>query len=147
MRNPMTLQLNIEKDLLWVTVLNTGREPLRLWSRTCSWGWSIFSLLLAPASVGTPWREYRVKPIRWTRNVPKAIEIPASGFFAYPLTDRDTRWEGLDASDALLQRALEVRVRLRIDSTPEALSQNVFIGEALSADIPSHPPHGWLFGR
>ena len=142
----MTLRLNIEKDVLWVTVVNTGQERLRLWARTCSWGWSIFSLLLAPVSLATQWREYRVKPIRWTRNVPGTVEIPARGRFAYPLTNRDTRWEGLNASDALLKSALQVRVRLLIGATPEALSLNVFIGEVLSDGIPSHPPHRWLLG-
>lgn len=140
------MRLTVETDVLRVTVVNKGKRNLLLWSRGNSWGWSMFSLLLAqPRS--EQWRELTAKPIDWTRNVPRATSVPAGGRLDYELRYEDPSWEGLDNVNAWLNQPLQVRVRLRIDETPEAVAQKVFIGEALASSCLSLPPHSWLTGH
>jgi hypothetical protein len=137
------LLLAVEADVLRVTVVNPGAEDLRLWSRDSSWGWSMFSLLVEPNGSG-PGRELTAGPVRWTRNVPRALTVTAGGRLDYELGHADPTWEGAGTDDGWLGQPLRVRARLRITQTPEAVDQDVFIGEALSDPVLSMPPHGWL---
>jgi len=136
------LQLAVDPDVLTVTAVNRGKQDLKLWTRDNSWGWAMFSLLLAKPD-SQAWRELTAKAIRWTRNVPRALELRAGGQLEYELRHADPSWEGVADVDRLGQ-FLQVRVRLRIPETPEALAQGVFIGEALSPPRLSQPPHHWL---
>lgn len=146
MKQAIDLRLSVDTDVLRVTVVNISEQDLRLWSRNNSWGWSMFSLLLARPD-SEQWRELTAKPIDWTRNVPRATSIPAGGQLDFELRYEDPNWEGLDNVNAWLNQPLQVRVRLRISATPEALAQAVFIGEALTPSCPSMPPHSWLTGQ
>jgi hypothetical protein len=143
MKRAFDLRLTIEPGVLKVTVVSTGEQDLRLWARNNSWGWSMFSLLLgAPNS--DQWRELSAKPVRWTANLPHALNLPAGGQLDYELRREDPAWENLGDVSAWLSQPLQVRVRLRITETPEAVAQGVFIGEALSPINQSNPPHCWL---
>jgi hypothetical protein len=146
MNQAIDMRLTVETDVLRVTVVNTGEQDLRLWSRGNSWGWLMFSLLLAqPGS--DQWRELTAKPICWTTNIPHALDLPIGGRLDYELRHEDPSWEGLDDVNAWLSQLLQVRVRLRIPETPEAMAQEVFIGEALTPPCLSKPPHSWLTGQ
>jgi hypothetical protein len=146
MKPVIDLRLAIEPDVVRVTVENKGEQDLRLWARDNSWGWSMFSVLLAlPGS--DQWRELTAKPIRWTANIPHALSILAGGRWDYELRRGDPNWEGLDDVDDALNQPLQVRVRLRIPETPEAVAQGVFIGEAIAPPSLSEPPHSWLIGK
>jgi hypothetical protein len=65
----------------------------------------------------------------------------------YELRHGNPEWNGLDTVNHWLNQPLQVRVRLRIPETPEAVAQGVFIGEALTSSRPSTPPHSWLTGK
>jgi len=146
MNQVIDLRLTAETDVLKVTVVNKGKRSLRLWSHGNSWGWSMFSLLLArPGS--DEWRELTAKPVRWTANIPYALDLPVGGRLDYELHQQDPSWEGLDDVNAWLNQPLQVRVRLRIPKTPEAVAQGVFIGEALTPSCLSMPPHSWFHGQ
>lgn len=146
MRPAINLRLTVEGEVLRVTVVNRSDQDLRLWARNSSWGWSMFFLLLAlPGS--DQWRELTAKPVRWTLNVPHAINVPAGGQSNYNLRHEDPNWEGLDDVNAWLNQPLQVRIRLRIPETPEAVAQCVFIGEILTPPCLSKPPHSWLTGK
>jgi hypothetical protein len=146
MKQAIDLRLTVETDVLRVTVVNRSEQDVRLWARNNSWGWSMFSLLLAlPGS--DQWRELTAKPVRWTANIPHALNLPVGGRLDYELRHEDPSWEGLDDVNAWLSQPLQVRVRLRITGTPEAIAQEVFIGEALTSPCPSLPPHSWLTGQ
>jgi hypothetical protein len=106
----------------------------------------MFSLLLALPGLDE-WRELTAKPICWTRNVPRAANVPAGGQLEYDLRREDPEWNGLDAVEGWLNQPFQVRVRLRIPETPEAVAQEVFIGEALTPPCLSKPPHSWLTGQ
>jgi len=143
MNHVIELRLTVEPDALGVTAVNTGERDLRLWARNNSWGWSMFSLLLSrPGS--DQWRELTAKPVRWTANIPHALNLPIGGRLEYELRPDDPGWEDLDAIQDWLNQPLLVRVRLRITETPEAVAQGVFVGEALSPISQSNPPHRWL---
>jgi hypothetical protein len=146
MKQAIDLGLTVETDVLRVIVVNTGEQEMRLWARNNSWGWSMFSLLLARPD-SDQWQELTAKPIDWTRNVPRATNVPAGGQLDYELRHEDPSWEGLDEVNAWLSQPLQVRVRLRIIGTPEAVAQEVFIGEALTSSCVSLPPHSWLTGQ
>ena len=146
MNQAIDMRLTVETDVLRVTVVNTGEQDQRLWARNNSWGWSIFSLLLAQPD-SDQWRELTAKPIDWTRNVPRATNVPAGGQLDYELRYEDPNWDGLDNVYAWLNQPLQVQVRLRIPETPEAVAQEVFIGEALTPPCLSKPPHSWLTGQ
>jgi hypothetical protein len=105
----------------------------------------MFSLLLAPKGTNE-WRVLTAKPVRWTANIPHALELTVGGRLDYELRYQDPSWEGLEDINTWLSKPLQVRARLRIIETAEAVAQNVFIGEALSAITTSRPPHKWLFG-
>lgn len=143
MNRAIDLRLTVEPDVLKVTVVNRGEQDLRLWARNNSWGWSIFSLLLAMPN-SDQWRELTAKPVRWTVNVPHALNLPVGGQLDYELRHEDPGWEDLGDANAWLSQPLQVRVRLRITETPEAVAQGVFIGEALTPSCLSMPPHSWF---
>jgi hypothetical protein len=140
------LRLSIEPDALRVTAVNTGERDLRLWARNNSWGWSMFSLLLALPS-SDQWRELTAKPVRWTANIPHALKVAVGGRSQYELRREDPGWEDLGDANDWLSQPLQVRIRLRITETPEAVAQEVFIGEALTSPCLSMPPHSWLTGQ
>ena len=140
------LRLTIEHDVLKVTVVNIGEQNLRLWARDNSWGWLMFSLLLALAG-SDQWRELTAEPVRWTANIPRALDLPIGGRLEFELRHQEPSWEGLDDIDAWLNQPIQVRVRLRISETPEAVAQGVFMGEALTSHCLSKPPHSWLTGQ
>jgi hypothetical protein len=143
MKQVIELRLTVETDVLRVTVANRSEQDLRLWARNNSWGWSMFSLLLAlPGS--DQWRELTAKPVRWTANIPHALNLPVGGRLDYELRRGDPEWNGLDAVEAWLNQPLQVRARLHIADTPEAVAQGVFMGEALTPPCLSMPPHSWL---
>ncbi len=142
MDTSIALELLVESEVLLVTAVNRGKKDLKLWSRDNSWGWGMFSLLLAPPDLKS-WLELTAKPVRWTRNVPRALELPAGGALKYDLRHADPSWEG-SSEVGWVGQLLQVRVRLRIPETPEANEQAVFIGEALSPARLSKPPHCWL---
>lgn len=147
MKQAIDLGLTVETAVLRVTVVNRSEQDLRLWTRNNSWGWSMFSLVLAlPGS--DQWRELTAKPVRWTANIPHVLDLPVGGQLDYELRHDDPSWEGLDAIEGWLLQPLQVRTRLRIPETPEAVDQQVFIGEALSSSsCLSLPPHSWLTGQ
>jgi hypothetical protein len=146
MKQAIDLRLTIETSVLRVTAVNRGEQDLRLWDRNNSWGWSMFSLLLALAS-SDQWRELTAKPVRWTANIPHALNLPIGGRLDYELRREEPGWEDLGDANAWLSQPLQVRIRLRITETPEALAQEVFIGEALTPPCLSMPPHSWLTGQ
>lgn len=143
MGGSIELQLTVEPEALTVTATNRGKRDLKLWARDNSWGWSMFSLLVAKPD-SELWQELAPKAVRWTRNVPRALELPAGGQLVYELRHADPSWDGLGDVNAWLGQLLQVRVRLRIPETPEAVSQGVFIGEAITPPRLSKPPHYWL---
>ncbi|PXF58243.1 MAG: hypothetical protein C4B58_07345 [Deltaproteobacteria bacterium] len=146
MKQTIDLRLTVETDVLKVTVVNRSEQDLRLWARDNSWGWSMFSLLLAlPGS--DEWRELTAKPVCWTANIPHALNLPLGGRLEYDLRCEDPEWNGLDAVEGWLNQSFQVRVRLCIPQTPEAVAQEVFIGEALTPPCLSKPPHSWLTGQ
>jgi hypothetical protein len=140
--NPIFLRLAVLPDTLAITVGNRGEMAQRIWARTNSWGWSMFSLLVAPHE--EPWQELTAKPVRWTRNAPHALELPPGGELLYELRPGDPDWQGLDTLGGWLELPLQVQSRLRIPETPEAVEHAVFLGEALSPPALSQPPHRWL---
>jgi hypothetical protein len=143
MNHAIELRLTVGPDALRVTAVNTGERDLRLWARNNSWGWSMFSLLLALPS-SDQWSELMAKPIRWTANIPHALNLPVGGRLDYELRREDPSWEGSGVVDGWLSQPLQVRVRLRITETPEAVAQDVFVGEALTSPCRSMPPHSWF---
>jgi len=143
MKKAIDLRLTIETDVLRVTVVNRSEHDLRLWARNNSWGWSMFSLLLM-LNDSDQWQELTAKLVCWTRNVPHALGLPVGGQLEYDLRHKDPEWECLDNLNSWLNQPLQVRVRLRITETPEAVAQGVFIGEALTPPCSSIPPHSWL---
>lgn len=142
METEIELRLSMEGDALKVTAANTGAREVRLWSRDNSWGWGMLSLRVAtPGS--DRWLELSAKPVRWTVNVPRAVTIAAGATADFLLRAGDPGWEGADLA-GVLASPLQVRVRLRADNTPEALTHGVFSGDILSPAIVSQPPHLWL---
>lgn len=140
---PIELQLSIHADTLTVVVRNRGETEVRLWDRNNSWGWGMFSLRVA-APGSAEWSELTPRPVRHTRNGPRARTIPPGGRLEYELRPEDPAWEGTAALAGSRAGPLNVKVRLRIPETPEAIEQKVFIGEAESAPVLSTAPHGWL---
>ena len=143
MKQAIDLRLTVEPSVLRITAVNTGEQDLRLWAHNNSWGWSMFSLLLALLG-SDQWRELTPKPVRWTANIPHALNLPVGDLLEYELRREAPGWEDLGVANALLSQHLQVRVRLRITETPEAVAQGVFIGEALTPPCSSIPPHSWL---
>jgi hypothetical protein len=137
------LNLVDEQDVLAITVVNIGEKSLRLWARDNSWGWSMFSLSLALAG-SDQWKELTAKPVRWTANVPHALDLPPRGHLEYHLRRRDPSWAGLDDVEAWLNQSFQLQVRLQVPETPEALAHGVFIGKAFSAPILPKRPCNWL---
>ncbi len=146
MKQAIDLHLTIESEAIRIIILNKSEHDLLLWDRNNSWGWSMFSLLLArPGS--DEWKELTVKPIRWTVNIPRALNLPVGGRLEYDLQLGNPKWNDLDSVEGWPNQPVQVRARLRIPETPEAVAQNVFIGEALSSSCLSSPPHSWLTGQ
>jgi hypothetical protein len=143
MSGAIFLSLSVQPGALVVAVGSRGETIERLWTRTNSWGWSNLSLLLAPPNLDR-WKELTAKPVRHTRNVPRAIDLPPGGKIRYELRRGEPSWDGMDALRDWLSGPLRVRGRLRIPETPEAIEQSVFIGEILSTEALSQPPHDWL---
>lgn len=146
MKQIIELELTVETDVLRVAVVNTSEQELRFWARSNSWGWSMFSLLLAlPGS--DEWKDLTAKQIHWTRNVPRATNVLAGGRLDYELRPEDPEWNGLNSVEGWMYQPFQVRVRLCISETPEAVAQEVFIGEAHTPPCLSKPPHSWLTGQ
>lgn len=146
MKQAINLELVVELIVLRVIVINSGKQNLRLWARNNSWGWSMFSLLLALPGTDT-WREMTPKPVRWTVNIPYSLDLPVKRRLDYEIPYQDSNWDGLDNINAWLNQPLRVKIKLRIIETPEAVAQKVFIGEAISSSCLSLPPHSWLTGK
>src|SRR5215212_6658388 len=136
----IALHLSVEAQVLRVTVENTSDHGLRLWARNNSWGWSMFSLLLA-----APGSDHRhvltARPVRWTRNLPRSLKLPIGGRLDYELRRDDPAWEGSGVADEWLKEPIQVRVRLQTVETPEAKAQQIAITEAVTPPSLSMPPH------
>jgi hypothetical protein len=143
MNRAIDLRLTVESNILRVIVVNRSESDLRLWDRNNSWGWSMFSLLLGLPLLNQ-WRELTTNPIRWTANIPRTLNLPIGNQLNYELGHKNPSWEDMGDANSWLSQPLQVRVRLRIIKTPEAVAQDVFIGEALSPPGLSMPPHSWF---
>lgn len=144
--NPaIEIQLAIHANNLRIVVANRGEAEVRVWDRDNSWGWGMFSLLVA-APGSEQWSKLTARPVRRTRNLPRARTMPQGGRLEYDLQPGDPVWEGVAGIADMLDGPLHLRVRLSIPETAEAVGQNVFIGEAESAPVLSTPPHAWLVG-
>jgi hypothetical protein len=106
----------------------------------------MLSLLLATPDSGQ-WRALTAKPVRWTRNVPNVTTIAKGEQLDFELRYQDPDWDGLQHIRDWLNQPLQIRARLHIPNTSEAVAQGVFIGEAITPVCLSKPPHPWLTGR
>jgi hypothetical protein len=138
----LELRLSLEADALKVTVMNTGTQAARLWSRDNSWGWSMFSLRVA-APGSDQWRDLSARLKVWSANLPHTLTIAPGAASDFLLRRADPHWEGADIA-ALAGMPLQVRARLHVGKTPDAQTHGVFTGELLSPAVLSQPPHSWL---
>jgi hypothetical protein len=138
----LELGVRLETDALNVTVMNTGTQAARLWSRDNAWGWSMFSLLVA-APGADRWQTLTARQIMWTANLPHTVTIAPGAAADFLLAHADPHWEGADLA-ALAAMPLQVRVRLHAGNTPDVQTHGVFSAELLSPAVLSHPPHRWL---
>ena len=131
-------------DALRVSIANPGVEPVRIWSRGCSWGWDAYSLLVRVAGAAVAPVELLATPIRWTVNFPRAREIPPGDRAEVVLRAGDPDWLGVPDPAAWRGVTLDLVARLRIPPTPEAAEYGVFVGDVLSPPFVAAPPHRWL---
>ena len=146
MRLPLRLVPAIKADRLLVTVENTSPDHVRIWSRRCSWGYSTFSLILARSARPDDRHELTTKPILWTVNPRRLIEIEAGGGAVVTFLPSDPEWLGLASFEPWRGESWQVRVRLCIPDTSEARVCDVLTGELTSPPVISEPLHAWLFG-
>jgi len=120
---------------LAVQVLNESplvvKSPIvNVWKTSNSWGWHTFKVDLKDL------RSQRVfaierKNIAFTRNGPGFVSIPAGGSYGLEINLADGWWKipsDVDLTNGLYQ----VRVRLEIPVSPEAMRYNVFVGDVVS---------------
>lgn len=142
----MRLELTIEREYLAVTVLNTSSQELRLWELHNSWGWYSFSVELRHTAA-KPVQIIKRKPREWTKNGPTYFVLSPGESQEIQLNIKDGWWDIGRESLNSKNRLIEIRIRLKIDSSPEAEEYGVFVGTALSNWIESIPPHHWLFAE
>ena len=143
MERPIHLEPSEAVDALRVSAVNAVMGPQRLWARDNAWGWSMFSLLVAPID-SDEWTELTAKPIRWTANIPTTVYLPVGGNQVYEFRRGDPNWVAPEDFGAGPIDSIRIRIRLNIPETPEAIAQGVFIGEVLSAPFVPKPPITWL---
>lgn len=142
----LVLDLQVHPNKLDAVISNGGTQPVRVWDRSNSWGWSTFSLEVTGSSQSQDYFTLTAKPRTFTRNGPGFTEIPAGGSHIVTLaTGDDTEWDGLDQVEHLRREPLRVRAQLTVPPSPEAEELEVFVGEVNSPWRESQPPHLWLF--
>jgi len=142
---PLRLHASLQDGGLTVEVHNLGAAAVRLWQRDNSWGWSMFSLRLQPAAGGAT-HQLVAAPVRRTRNVPRALDLPAGSKLVFRFAAGDPVWTGWHPDDVWLLQPLQVGVELTIAPTPEATEQQVSAGRWQAEECLSPPPHRWLTG-
>jgi hypothetical protein len=143
----LALALDVADGRLVASLTNRGDRPVRVWERTNSWGWAIFSLTVHAS--GSASRAFTLRPASrvWTRNGPSFVEIAPGESHAFGLAPSEEQWEGITAAESLRDQPLEVVATLKVPDSTEAREFDVFIGSVESAPLLVQPPHRWLFGN
>jgi hypothetical protein len=129
---PVQLTVSLEADDVRVRIENPTDEAVRVWDLGNSWGGDSWSL--------------RVRVDEPEVTVPRVIEVAAKGEQEIRLTPSAREWTAGEDLSALRDANLLVQVVLEIARSPEADENDVATGRVTSAEMPSKPPHGWLFG-
>jgi hypothetical protein len=142
---PLQLDASLESGDVRVQIENPCDEPVRVWDLGNSWGGDSWSLRVRVD--GSEGRTFVLRPSNaiYTRNVPRFIEVPAKGRHEIRLTPSAREWTAGEDLSALRDANLLVQVVLEIADSPEAEQNQVATGRVTSTEVPSNPPHGWLF--
>lgn len=141
----LQLHLHSDGDVLRLDVHNPGTTPLRLWQRDTPWGHAMLALHVSPSAGGAP-RVLRPVPRRFTRSVPRTLEVAAGATLTLTLRAGEPAWAGWSATDPWLQQPLTLQAELQVDDTAPAREHQVARGRWRSAPATSLPPHAWLTG-
>ena len=142
---PLQLAMVLERDGVRLRIDNPSDTAVRVWDLGNSWGGASWSLLLR--TDGAAGRTFTLRPANqiYSRNIPRFIEVAPKGHHEIRLTPGAREWTTGEDSSSLRSATIHVRAVLEIASSPEATTHNVAIGRVESAEVPSTPPHTWLF--
>jgi len=114
-----------------VVVTNTGKDTVRLWRETCSWGYPNLSFEVVDQS-GTTVRVIK-KSRGWEKNVPVWMAIPPGDHLVLEVAFDPTTWQNAPMPRAGQQRVFDMRAVYEIGETPEAKANHVWSGRVVSA--------------
>ena len=133
-----------EKDFRLV-FLNHGRQSQRIWEFDNSWGWNTLTWMIGENGNRSQMAEIRKLQTRaWTKNGPVFFELSAGDRRIIPVSFLDGQWELPTGLNAFKNKTVIVKARLDIPASPEATSNQVFVGTLESNELLLSPPHGWL---
>ncbi|MFZ5447952.1 MAG: hypothetical protein ACOZFS_04870 [Thermodesulfobacteriota bacterium] len=138
------LTLHLTDNGVRFVVHNAGPGVLRLWDRSNSWGWTMLALELESTGQDRTSARLTPGPQRFTRNIPRFVEVAAGAEHTFNVPVTQQNWDGLPAALALLDRPLRVRGVLHIPPTPESHELDVYVGTMSSPWVDSTPPHIWI---
>jgi hypothetical protein len=116
-----------------VSVLNTSKEPLRIWKDSNSWGaarWRI--LVLRNGQLQT----FFQNPDRdFTVNLPTFVEIAGGSHLEQSLDLNDGNWRGSERERVIFNPGDTVVVVYDVPFTPESLKLGVWYGVATTSTV------------
>jgi hypothetical protein len=144
MANTPHLTLHLINTGARFVVHNPGPEVMRLWDRSNSWGWQMLELELQADNPDRTSARLTPAPQRFTRNVPRFIELAVGAEHAFDVPVTQHNWDGLPKALAFWNTPLRVRGILHIPLTPESRELQVYVGTLRSPWVASTPPHIWM---
>jgi hypothetical protein len=114
------------------TVKNVGTQEVLVWRTGNSWGDSTLSFVAISQG-----REAKItrKPQTYTRNVPATTRIASNGVCKIPFNLDDGSWEPTAAIEKLREPGVQLRATYRIESSSEAETNHVWVGDTQSKPI------------
>ena len=115
-----------------VVITNTGTTPIRLWRETCSWGYANLSFEATDASGART--SITRKPVVWEKDHPDYMIVPPGDHMVIDVTFDAATWRNAPLPKQGEHRTVNLRALYESAASPEAKTDQVWIGKASSAN-------------
>jgi hypothetical protein len=113
-----------------VVITNIGRDSIRLWRQTCSWGYANLSFEAKDANGATV--AVTKKQRGWEKNFPDWITIPPGDHFVVDVAFDVASWQNSPLPKAGQQKLVSLRAFYEIPADPETKANKVWVGKVAS---------------
>jgi hypothetical protein len=125
-----TIALYQSSQHFYVVITNSSGKLIRLWSESCSWGYSSLSFEVTDEVS----RSIAVKKVAraWTKNAPVHEVVPPDGHWVREINFNPTKWANSPMPEAGKSRAVRLKAVYSIPAEPLTKAHGIWTGEISS---------------